>query len=166
MSYCLLDRGDGEGGQWLVRIEWRPAGWSVCLPLLIFPCTIKSRSSLLAPAHPAGPGYVCVCLLNSAVDYNLLLHHKYTNCENSLSPIWTLFSNYQKQPTDQAAQLNSTQLSSMTDSSTVDCNLIVFSFQNDDMLVALQQYRDRDLRKDLKAKNKTVTSKTKTISRL
>jgi len=30
--------------------------WSVCLPLLIFRCTIKSRSSLLAPAHPGGPG--------------------------------------------------------------------------------------------------------------
>jgi len=29
-----------------------PAGWLVCLPLLIFSCTIKSRSSLLAPAHP------------------------------------------------------------------------------------------------------------------
>jgi len=26
------------------------------VPLLIFPCTIKSRSSLLAPAHPNGPG--------------------------------------------------------------------------------------------------------------
>ena len=26
------------------------------MPLLIFPCTIKSRSSLLAPAHPGGPG--------------------------------------------------------------------------------------------------------------
>jgi len=25
------------------------------LPLLIFPCTMKSRSSLLAPAHPGGP---------------------------------------------------------------------------------------------------------------
>jgi len=33
-----------------------PAGWSVCLPLLISPSTIKSRSSLLAPAHPGGPG--------------------------------------------------------------------------------------------------------------
>jgi len=48
--------GDGGTGHWLVRMEWRPAGWSVCLPLLIFPCTIKSRSSLLAPAHPGGPG--------------------------------------------------------------------------------------------------------------
>jgi len=39
----------------------------VCLPLLIFPCTIKSRSSLLAPAHPGGPGKravkrLCVCV--------------------------------------------------------------------------------------------------------
>jgi len=37
-------------------MEWRPAVWSVCLLLLIFPCSIKSRSSLLAPAHPGGPG--------------------------------------------------------------------------------------------------------------
>jgi len=50
----MLSNGDG-GGHWLVRIEWRPAGWSVCLSLLIFPCTIKPRSSLLAPAHPGGP---------------------------------------------------------------------------------------------------------------
>jgi len=37
------------------RMEWCPAGWSVCMPL-IFPCTIKSRSAFLAPAHPGGPG--------------------------------------------------------------------------------------------------------------
>jgi len=37
-------------------MEWRKAGWSVCLPLLIFPCTIKFRSSLPTPAHPGGPG--------------------------------------------------------------------------------------------------------------
>jgi len=43
------------GMHWLVRMEWHPAGWSVCLPLLIFPCTIKSRSSPLAPAHSGGP---------------------------------------------------------------------------------------------------------------
>ena len=46
---------DGGGGHWLVWMEWRPSGWSVILPLLIFPCTIKSRSSLLALAHPGGP---------------------------------------------------------------------------------------------------------------
>jgi len=46
----------GGDVDWLVRMEWRPAGWSVCLPLLIFPCTIKSISSLLAPFHPCGPG--------------------------------------------------------------------------------------------------------------
>ena len=37
-------------------MEWCPAGWSLCLRLLISPCTIKSRSSLLAPAHRGGPG--------------------------------------------------------------------------------------------------------------
>jgi len=47
--------GVGGGGHCLVQMEWRPAGWSVCLPLLIFPCTIKSRS-FLAPAHLGGPG--------------------------------------------------------------------------------------------------------------
>ena len=48
--------GYGGGGHWLVQVEWRPAGWSVCLPLLISACTIKSRSSLLAPAYLGGPG--------------------------------------------------------------------------------------------------------------
>ena len=48
--------GDGGDGHCLVWMEWCPARWSVCLPLLIFPCTIKSRSSLLALAHPGGPG--------------------------------------------------------------------------------------------------------------
>jgi len=59
--------GDGGGGHWLVRMEWCPAGWSVCLPLLICPCTIKSRSSLLAPAHPGGPGKRAVNGCNSVV---------------------------------------------------------------------------------------------------
>jgi len=61
---------DGGGGHWLVRLEWHRARWSVCLPLLIFPCTIKSRSSFLAPAHLGGPRKrvvkrlcVCVCVL-------------------------------------------------------------------------------------------------------
>jgi len=48
--------GDGGDGHMLVQMEWRPARWSLCLPLLIFPCTIKSRSSLLALADPGGPG--------------------------------------------------------------------------------------------------------------
>jgi len=52
--------GDGGGGHCLVRMEWCPAGWSVCLPLLIFPCIITSRSSLLALAHPDGPGKMAI----------------------------------------------------------------------------------------------------------
>jgi len=59
-------------------MEWCPARWSVCLPLLIFPCTMKSRSSLLAAAHPGGPGkravkqlWVCVCVF---VSQYLALH--------------------------------------------------------------------------------------------
>ena len=53
----LWKNGGVGGGHWLVRIEWRPGGWLVCLCLLlvIFPWTIKSRSSLLALAHPGGP---------------------------------------------------------------------------------------------------------------
>jgi len=46
-----------------------PSGWSVCLPLLIFLCTIKSRSSLLAAAHPGGPRKRAVKWLWIAVFY-------------------------------------------------------------------------------------------------
>jgi len=31
---------------WLVRMEWRPAGWSVCLPLLIFAVTFGTARRL------------------------------------------------------------------------------------------------------------------------
>jgi len=54
--YCIMLIDVKIGGHWLVRMEWRPAGWSVCLSLLIFPCTMKFRSSLLTPAHPGDPG--------------------------------------------------------------------------------------------------------------
>jgi len=47
---------DGGGGHCLVWMELHQAGRSICLPVLIFPCTIKSRSSVLALAHPGGPG--------------------------------------------------------------------------------------------------------------
>ena len=48
--------GDGGGGHCLVQMEWRPDGWSVCLPLLISSCTIKSGNSFLEPPHPGCPG--------------------------------------------------------------------------------------------------------------
>jgi len=60
-------------------MEWRPAGWSVCLPLLIFLCTIKSRSSFLGPAHLGGPEkrakkqlYVCVSVWKRATTHSYL----------------------------------------------------------------------------------------------
>jgi len=42
----------------------------VCLPLLIFPC-IKSRGSLLAPAHPGSPGKRAIKWLRCGVVYFL-----------------------------------------------------------------------------------------------
>jgi len=67
MLLFIIEGGDGGGGHCLVQMEWRPAGWSMCLPLLIFPCIIKSRSSLLAPAHPGGPGKGAIKRLCSGV---------------------------------------------------------------------------------------------------
>jgi len=62
--------GDGGGVHWLVRMEWHPAGLSVCLPLLSFPCTMKSRSSLLALAHSGGPGKCSKTVVCGVYHYN------------------------------------------------------------------------------------------------
>ena len=70
----------------MVLMEWHAAGLSVCLPLLTFPCTIKSRSSLLAPAHPGGPGKRVVKQLLCAGGYSKILvkNHQF------LLPHWYL----------------------------------------------------------------------------
>ena len=78
---------DGGGGHLLVQMEWRPARWSVCLPLLVFPCTIKSRSSLLAPAHPGGPGkravkWLCMCVCAKRLARNNVSEMTYFVCCN------------------------------------------------------------------------------------
>ena len=51
-----------------VRMEWRPAGWllGVCASVNL-PLHHNSRSSLLAPAHPGGPGKRAVKRLWSEV---------------------------------------------------------------------------------------------------
>jgi len=72
--------GCGGGGHWLVWMEWRPAGWSVCLSLLISPCTIKSRSSLRALSHPGGPRKRAVkrlCVVCVFVDYKTVTVKKW-----------------------------------------------------------------------------------------
>jgi len=85
---------DRGGGHRLVRMEWCPAVWLVCLPLLIFPWTIKSRSSLLAPAHPGGPGKRSVkWLWCGVVWYTPCVKIRKTPnaCSNSIN--WTNFQN-------------------------------------------------------------------------
>ena len=59
------------GGHWLVQMEWRRARWSGCLRLLVFPCTIESRSSLLAPARPGGPGKMTVMVVGVPICYTV-----------------------------------------------------------------------------------------------
>ena len=82
---CIRDR-DSGGGHWLVWMEWLPARWSVCLLLLVSPSTIKSRSSLLAPAHPGGPGkkgrktVVCVCVLYIGSDISIQICAVWCEC--------------------------------------------------------------------------------------
>jgi len=57
----------------------------VCLPLLIFPCTVKSRGSLLAPAHLSGPGKRAVKRLWCGVvhllmflQFGVMWHHDFS----------------------------------------------------------------------------------------
>ena len=79
--------GDGGGWHWLVQMERRPARWSVCLPLSIFPCTIKSRSSLLAPAHPGGPGKRAVkwlCVFGVVCHWSVI-RSKYANAATQVN---------------------------------------------------------------------------------
>jgi len=60
--------GDGGGGHWLVCMEWHPSGWSVCLPPLIFPCTIKSRkfsSGTVSPGWSRKKGHKTVVVYRS-----------------------------------------------------------------------------------------------------
>jgi len=78
-------------------MEWHPAGWSVCLPLFICPCTMKSRSSLLAPAHPGGPScggvvVLAVICIHAACVYALVYIQLYGLTVNL---IWLYHSSVQ-----------------------------------------------------------------------
>jgi len=77
------------GGWWrwaLVSPDGVAPSRMVCLPLLISPCTIKSRSSLLAPTHLGSPGKravkqlcVCVCVCWT---YITMMNHTSYNQDN------------------------------------------------------------------------------------
>ena len=120
----------------IVEVGTGWSGWSGaqpdghCLPLLIFPCTIKSKRSLLAPAHLGGPGKRAVKRLwwwlyqvtGSGRHPNLYsLHHLSTRILSkpvvlNSSKIFTLFPLTDK-PTNQCknmtflAELNDTLMS-------------------------------------------------------
>jgi len=70
--------GDGGGGHCLVRMEWRPVGWSVCLPLLIFPCTIKSNGkskTVVCVPEPLRPARTISLSTVCAAAYERFLGH-------------------------------------------------------------------------------------------
>jgi len=73
----VKNMGDDEGGHWSVRMEWCPAGWSLCLLVLIFPCSIKFRNCLLAPAHLGGPGKRAIKWLYK---YDLISGREFNRC--------------------------------------------------------------------------------------
>jgi len=64
-------------------MEWHPAGWTVCLPLLIFPCTIKSRGFSSGTGSPrwsrkkSRKMVVCVCVWCVCVCLTPLSPHRY-----------------------------------------------------------------------------------------
>jgi len=51
--------GDGAEGHWLVRMEWRPAGWSVCPEVLFW-----HRLTRVVPEKGRKMA-VCVCVIES-----------------------------------------------------------------------------------------------------
>ena len=66
-----------EVGRLLVRMEWYPAGWSVCLPLLM---SLRHKSPeedfLLTQAHPVGSGKravkrLCVCVCVACLKFDV-----------------------------------------------------------------------------------------------
>jgi len=84
MGIRLVKKGDGGGGHWLVQMEWRPVGWSVCLPLLIFPLHHKVQKF---SSGTGSPGWswkkgrktvVCVCLSQYCGNHIASLCHSKT----------------------------------------------------------------------------------------
>ena len=102
----------------------------VCLPLLIFPCSIKSRSSLLAPAHLGGPGKRAVKRLWCGVDQFCLVswhHHR----------LWLNIDDVRK---DFAVKFFCLLQQLRTVSYYVGCCVNIFSSANYIMLTSLDKY--------------------------
>jgi len=94
----MLSMGDGGGGHCLVWMEWRPARWSVCLPLLIFPCTIKSRLQKFSSGtgSPGWPGkraikrlwwWLCYQLFSLKLELPSVLWHCWLIGRKGIRPV-------------------------------------------------------------------------------
>ena len=68
-----------------------PSGWSVFLPLLIFPCSLKSRSSLLAPAHRVVPEKGPLKRLWWCGDYNSENYGRCISLVSAMRPMHATF---------------------------------------------------------------------------
>jgi len=83
--------GDDGGRHCLVQMEWRPAGWSVCLPLLIFPLHHKVQkfsSGTSSPGWSRKKGrktvvVVVLCKRFPGAGLHLLLFSVFLNTELS-----------------------------------------------------------------------------------
>jgi len=107
----------------LVQMELRPAGRSVCLPLLIFPCTIKTRGSFLVPAHPGGPRKTAVKQLWCVVWWISHVPNSHSQCRTSVFQTISSahFSNCFSSPVTATAQTGNPPPSPNRHQSNNDC---------------------------------------------
>jgi len=78
---CL---GDGGGGDWLVRMEWRPAGWSVSASVNL-PLHHKVQQFSSGTGSPVKWLCVCVCVCDclSQISHRLfVLYHDNQQCQS------------------------------------------------------------------------------------
>ena len=80
---CKKWEEDGGGGHCLVRMEWRPGGWLVCLPLLIFHKVQKFSSGTSSPRWYRKKGRKNGCGAENCKKLSTCVNHHHT-CWNFL----------------------------------------------------------------------------------
>ena len=87
--------GHGGGRHWLVRMEWHPSRWSVCLPVLIFPCTIKCGARRVLFGSP-GWSRKKGCKTVVVWCGGMCPHTKFVAIGQTLAEIWQFFYFFSK----------------------------------------------------------------------